>query len=281
MSDARSAHEITQASKSNLALSFISLPKDRRDDATKFYAFCRIVDDIADDPGPTVEEREVKLDQWKRALAAPQEDEPPLAATIRDLIARRKLDYRLFLEIIAGVEMDLHGTRYVTFGDLRLYCHRVASVVGLISIEIFGYKNPQTREYALALGLALQLTNIIRDVAIDYANGQRIYLPTGDMGRFGITEADLAAGTYDEKFRALMKFQADRAGEFYADAARLLPPEDRRSMVAAEIMHTVYYRLLVRMEKDGFRVFKKKYSLSKGEKLAIMFRHFIAHWLRL
>jgi phytoene synthase len=277
MSDVRSAQQITRASKSNLALAFVALPKDRREDITTFYAFCRIVDDIADDPGPTVETRQTQLNAWKKAITTPGEAEPPLAPALRELIARRKIDPELFLEIIAGVEMDLHATRYATFGDLRLYCHRVASVVGLISIEIFGYQNPQTRNYALSLGIALQMTNIIRDVAIDYANGQRLYLPTGDLIHFGVTEADLAAKKYDERFVELMSFEAGRAQEFYGEAGRLLPPEDRRNMVAAEIMHTIYYRLLERMERDGFRVFNQRYALSKLEKMAIIFRALLRH----
>ena len=275
-SDPACAQQITRASKSNLALAFIALSADRRADITTFYAFCRIVDDIADEEGIPTAERQAGLDAWKQAFTAPASPEPALAAEVRAMMVRRQIVPARMLEIIAGVEMDLTGARFETFEDLRLYCHRVASVVGLVSIEIFGYRNPKCREYALALGLALQLTNIIRDVGIDYANGRRIYLPAEDLARFGVSEADIAAKRCDERFLALMDFEAERARNFYAEAERLLPPEDRRNMVAAEIMHRVYRTLLERMQRDRFRVFGPKYRLSKPMKLWLILRTMIS-----
>jgi 15-cis-phytoene synthase len=168
-------------------------------------------------------------------------------------------------EIIEGVEMDLHNVRYNSFEKLRLYCYRVASAVGLVSIEIFGYCNPACRQYAIHLGLALQMTNIIRDVGKDLNNG-RIYLPQQDLARFNYPEEDLRLRKYNEPFLRLMEFEAARAEEFFAHAADLLPREDRRSMVAAEIMRSVYQALLRRMKADGFRVFEKEYRLSRLEK---------------
>jgi phytoene synthase len=168
-------------------------------------------------------------------------------------------------EIIDGVEMDLRGVRYETFEELRVYCYRVASAVGLVSIEIFGYRNAASRDYAIALGFALQVTNIIRDVGKDLENG-RVYLPREDLSRFGYSEADLRARKYNEAFVQLMNFECDRAERFFSEAAALLPREDRRSMVAAEIMASVYHALLRRMKADGFRVFDKEYRLSKIEK---------------
>ena len=162
-------------------------------------------------------------------------------------------------EIIAGVEMDLSISRYATFEELRVYCYRVASAVGLVSIEIFGYRNPQCREYAIELGLALQTTNIIRDVGKDLRS-DRVYLPQDELARFSYTEADLLARMHDARFVALMEFQAQRSHAFYAKAAALLPREDRRSMVAAEIMAAVYRDLLRRIERDRFRVFEKRVS---------------------
>jgi phytoene synthase len=168
-------------------------------------------------------------------------------------------------EIIAGVEMDLSISRYATFEELRVYCYRVASAVGLVSIEIFGYRNPQCREYAVELGLALQTTNIIRDVGKDLLS-DRIYLPQDELAQFGYSEAALFAHQHDERFIGLMKSQATRSHAFYAKAAALLPPEDRRSMVAAEIMAAVYRDLLGRLERDRFRVFEKEYRLNRLQK---------------
>ena len=169
------------------------------------------------------------------------------------------------MEIIYGVEMDLEKVRYGTFEELRVYCYHVASAVGLVSIEIFGYRNPACRAYAIELGLALQTTNIIRDVGKDLSNG-RIYLPQEDLTRFDYSEEDLLARKYNEAFVRLMEFEAARAEEFFAQASALLPREDRRSMVAAEIMASIYHALLKRMRSDEFRVFEKDYRLSKLSK---------------
>jgi phytoene synthase len=266
------AKAITRASKSNLALAFISLPRERRDDITVFYAWCRVIDDIADDPGESVAQRHDALNLWKRALQQPVEGEPDLAIPVRALIAKYRIDPGHFLEIIAGVKMDLHQVSYATWDDLRLYCHRVASVVGLVSIEIFGYRNPGCKQYALALGLALQLTNILRDVGQDFSNGGRIYLPAEDMARFGYTREDLSSGCRNEAFLALMEFEAERALGFYAEAVAALPPQDRRSMTAAEIMRNIYHRLLLKIRAGGFRIFNRRNSLSRWEKAFLIVR---------
>ena len=263
---AAEAEEITRASKSNLALAFIALPRERRRDISVFYAFCRVIDDIADDPLPPVAERQRALDFWKESLAAPQPREPALAPVVRELIAKYRLPVEHFREIIAGCEMDLARVTYETWNDLRCYCHRVASVVGLVSIEIFGYRDSGCREYALDLGLALQLTNILRDVGQDYASDGRIYLPREEMERFGYPPEALAQRIRSPQFLALMEFQAARAHDFYRRARAALPPIDQRSMAAAEIMRTVYFKLLTRMERDGFRVFDRRYRLNKLEK---------------
>lgn len=259
------ATKITRQSKSNLALAFMSLGADRRADITTFYAFCRVIDDIADAPELSLESKTEGLEMWRHALVSAAHDEPPLAPAVRTLMTKYQLTPAMLEEIIAGVEMDLHIARYETFEDLRVYCYRVASAVGLVSIEIFGYRNPQCREYAVELGLALQTTNIIRDVGKDLRIG-RIYLPQEEMLRFGYSEAELGSGTRNERFLALMRFQAERARVFYSRAADLLPTEDRRSMVAAEIMASVYRALLRRIEADGFQVFDKEYRLNRLQK---------------
>jgi phytoene synthase len=262
----RDAEHITRQSKSNLALAFISLGRERRRDMMVFYAFCRVIDDIADVTDESAEEKRRRLEQWRGWLRRATPDEPSFGADVRALLAKYSIPAERLEEIIAGVEMDLEQARYATFEELRVYCYRVASVVGLVSIEIFGYRNPACKEYAVQLGLALQTTNIIRDVNKDLQTG-RIYLPQEDLAAFGYSETDLKDRKYDERFIRLMRFEAKRAHEFFAKAAAALPPEDRRSMVAAEIMGSVYGALLRRMELDNFKVFAKDYRLNKLEKV--------------
>ena len=259
------AGKITRDSKSNLALAFVALGRQRRNDITIFYAFCRVIDDIADSAETTVDEKASALKAWRTWIHERAPGEPSLAGDVRGLYAKYPIRPAMLEEIIDGVEMDLGNVRYPNFEALRLYCYRVASAVGLVSIEIFGYRNLACRDYAVELGLALQMTNIIRDVGKDLNNG-RIYLPQEDLARFGYSETDLHARRYNDAFVQMMQFQASRAEDFFSRAATLLPREDRRPMVAAEIMASVYHALLRRMKTDGFRVFDKEYRLSKIEK---------------
>jgi len=259
------AATITSQSKSNLALAFVSLGRERKRDITVFYAFCRVIDDIADSSELNVVEKRVRLAKWRQMLHAAAQDEPLLARDVRQLIAKYSLPIDRLEEIIAGVEMDLSIRRYATFEELRIYCYRVASAVGLVSIEIFGYRNAGCKQYAIELGLALQMTNIIRDVGKDLQDG-RIYLPQEDLARFGYSETGLQARQYNERFLRLMEFEAARAREFFSRAAAALPPEDRRAMAPAEIMASIYRGVLRQIELDKFRVFEKEYRLSKLEK---------------
>jgi len=259
------AAKITRDSKSNLALAFVALGRERRNDITIFYAFCRVIDDIVDSSESTIEQKAGELRTWRKWIRESTADEPALARDLRSLYSKYAITPPMLDEIIDGVEMDLGSVRYQTFEELRLYCYRVASAVGLVSIEIFGYRNAGCRDYAIQLGLALQTTNIIRDVGKDLNNG-RIYLPQEDLARFDYSEANLQARQYNDAFVQLMEFESQRAEEFFARAAALLPREDRRSMVAAEIMASVYHALLRRMKTDRFRVFDKEYRLSKIEK---------------
>jgi phytoene synthase len=259
------AAKITRQSKSNLALAFISLGRERKRDITVFYAFCRVIDDIADSAEFNVAQKQLRLATWRQKLRSACAEEPLLARQVRSLIDKYSLPIAMLEEIIAGVEMDLSISRYATFEELRVYCYRVASAVGLVSIEIFGYRNPRCKEYALELGLALQMTNIIRDVGKDLRSG-RIYLPQEDLARFGYSEGELQDRQYNERFVRLMEFEAARAREFFSRAAAVLPPEERRAMVPAEIMSSIYRGLLRRMEIDQFRVFEKEYRLSRLEK---------------
>ena len=276
------AATITRQSKSNLALAFVSLDAERKQDITVFYAFCRVVDDIADSTELSVRDKQLRLAKWRRMLRAAASDEPSLARDVRELMQKYSLPPEMLEEIIAGVEMDLSILRYSTFKELRVYCYRVASAVGLVSIEIFGYESPRCREYAVELGLALQMTNIIRDVWKDFQSG-RVYLPEEDLARFQYSEAELAQRQYNDQFLRLMQFEAARAREFFGRASAALPAEDRRAMAPAEIMASIYRALLRRIELDKFQVFEKEYALSKLEKAgritAQLFKSFL-NWPR-
>jgi 15-cis-phytoene synthase len=259
------ATEITRDSKSNLALAFVSLGRERRRGMTTLYAFCRVIDDIADVTTIPPAEKQAQLTRWRHWLREPSPDEPALAKDVRTLLQKYQLSPQMLDEIIAGVEMDLYKSSYATFHELQTYCYHVASAVGLVSIEIFGYRNPACKEYAVQLGLALQLTNIIRDVGKDL-DKSRIYLPEEDINRFGYSVAELRQKRYNDNFVRLLQFEGERAKQFFGRAAEVLPRQDRPNMVAAEIMGSVYATLLRRMERDQFRVFEKDYRLSKLEK---------------
>ncbi|HEY8901611.1 MAG TPA: phytoene/squalene synthase family protein [Chthoniobacterales bacterium] len=247
---------------SNLAFALFALPRQRRADAVVFYRLCRILDDIADSPALSSEVRSQTLDAWAEALAGAR----PLPPEFADLVDRYDLDRSLLLEILAGVRADLTVSRYATFEDARRYCWRVASAVGLVSIRIFGCTSPASPAYAEALGLALQWTNILRDVGEDAANG-RIYLPQDELALFGVAEADILAGRATPEFQRLAEFQAERAAQLFAAIA--LPSEDRRPLLAAEIMRAIYAKLLDRMRRDGLRVLERRYRVSRAEKLLL------------
>lgn len=270
------ASEITRKAKSNLAFAIQILPRDRREDMVVFYAFCRIMDDLADDPGLPATERARQLDAWKSGLthgfASPDDFQREVAA----LRERRQIPAHLLTAVIDGCQMDLKPQRFATWDDLSGYIWKVACAVGLVSIRIFGCRDPASERYALALGHALQLTNILRDIDEDLTNGSRIYLPLADLARFDYTEQDLADRVHDARFTALMDFQADRAENYYAAANAALTAGDRRALVPARIMGEIYQLLLEKMRADRFRVFGHRYSVSKPRKLAILCKHLIA-----
>ena len=269
---------ITRRSASNLALAFVLLPKPKRDGMSALYAFCREVDDVADEDAVTVEKRREGLAAWRADVRRACEGGAPEFGVNRELqpvIRAHRLPFKLFDELIQGCEMDLDTLRYETWEQLELYCHRVASVVGLLSIEIFGYTNPQCRDYAIALGHALQLTNILRDVRSD-AGRSRIYLPLEELKRANVTEQEILAGEFSERYFKLASTAAHRARNFYRMARVTLPVKDRRAMVAAELMGSVYWRLLRKLEARKFNVFgPKPVRLSKAQKLALILRAWI------
>jgi 15-cis-phytoene synthase len=274
------SQSITRRSASNLALAFVLLPKAKRKGMAALYAFCREVDDIADEESVPVEQRRRHLAAWRADIARACAGQTPDFAVNRELqpfIAKHRLPFALFDELIQGVEMDLEIKRYQTMDDLEQYCYRVASVVGLLSIEIFGYQNPACRDYANYLGKALQLTNILRDVRNDAERG-RIYLPLSELQRHGVTEPEVLALHYSERFRRLAEHIATRARHYYDLARQTLPNEDRRSMAAAELMGSVYWRLLRKLELQQFDVFGPHPTrLTKAQKLLLIFRT----WYRL
>jgi 15-cis-phytoene synthase len=266
---------ITRKSASNLALAFILLPKAKRDGMSSLYAFCREVDDAADEDSIPVESRREQLAEWRadvRRACNGQTSEMPVNVELQLVIERYHLPFDHFDELIKGVEMDLDINRYADYDELELYCYRVASVVGLLSIEIFGYRDPRCREYAIYLGKALQLTNILRDVRVDAQRG-RIYLPQTELARFKVTPDEILRLEYSERFFELAKSVAARARDFYQRARKALPETDRRSMVAAELMGSVYWRLLGKLETQRFNVFGPEPTrLTKPQKLLLIVR---------
>ena len=269
------SHTITRQSASNLALAFVLLPKAKRDGMSALYAFCRGIDDVADNEELPVETRRERLQAWRIDLErACRQGRPEFRVNqeLQPVIARYHLRYELFDELLRGVEMDLSIKRYPNYAELEQYCYRVASVVGLLSIEIFEYQNPVCRKYADYLGKALQLTNILRDVRTDAERG-RIYLPQDQLARFRVPEEEILRYEYSERFHELAASVAEHARGFYQLARQTLPVEDSSSMAAAELMASVYWRLLKKLEKLRFNVFAPKpASLSKGQKLLLIFR---------
>jgi phytoene synthase len=248
---------ITRKSASNLALAFVLLPAEKREGMRALYAFCREVDDVADEDTVSTEKRREQLAAWRadlRRACGAAEPEFPVNKELQPVIRKFGLPFEEFDEILRGVEMDLDTNRYESFEDLELYCYRVASAVGLLSIRVFGYQDPACRDYAIYLGKALQLTNILRDIRVDAERG-RIYLPQSELRGAGVSDEEILACQYSERMCAAASRVAERARHFYRLARETLPAGDRRSMVAAELMGSVYWRLLRNLENQKFNVF--------------------------
>ena len=265
----------TAQSGSSFYYSFLFLPEERRRAITALYAFCREVDDVVDDCSDPATAR-ATLAWWRQELAAVFHGTPqhPVARALADVVPRYNLAEARLAEIIDGMEMDLDYNRYPDFPTLRQYCHRVAGVVGLLSAEIFGYQDRRTLDYATNLGLAFQLTNIIRDVGED-ARRNRIYLPLDEMGRHGVSVEDIVHARETDAFRRLMDFQIERALGYYQEAFSLLPPVDRRAQRTGIIMAAIYRTLLEEIRRDGCRVLTHRTSLTPIRKLWIAWRTWI------
>ncbi|MDP1611419.1 MAG: presqualene diphosphate synthase HpnD [Sulfuritalea sp.] len=253
--------ERAAASGSSFYYSFLFLEPRRRQAITALYAFCREVDDVVDEC-PDADLARAKLGWWRSEVAALYEGHPthPVTQALTTALRNFTLPQEQLLEIIDGMEMDLDQVRYADFKALHLYCYRVASVVGLLAAEIFGYRERRTLKYAHDLGLAFQLTNIIRDVGEDARRG-RIYLPQDEMLRFGVGEADLLHANYSDNFRRLMEFQVERARTLYSQAFAQLPAADRKAQRAGLIMAAIYQATLDEIVRDGFRVLDQRISL--------------------
>jgi phytoene synthase len=270
--DVRAAYaycqDITRRSSSNFYYAFRLLSPERRDALFAVYAFCRFIDDIADDDGRR--DPAGLLARWRDELGRVYDGTPthPIGRALTDAVERFPLAQQHFLDLIRGVEMDLTQRRYATFDALYEYCYLVASTVGLLCIEIFGHQRPSARDYAVDLGVAFQLTNILRDVMEDGRRG-RIYLPLEDLRRFDCTEAELLSSRYSPRLGALMAFECGRARAYYLRARGALAPEDRSSLAAAEAMRLIYERLLDRIEARHFDVFGPKVTLPRYQKLTL------------
>jgi phytoene synthase len=274
MSSSLSAR-LTRKSQSNFYYAFLALSEERRRGIYALYSFCRAVDDCVDEEGGG---GAAGLDRWEeeldRCYAGTAETE--LGRELAETVARFSIPRSALDDIVTGCRMDLTERRYPTFAALRLYCERVASAVGLASIEIFGYTNPRTREYAVELGLALQLTNILRDVAPDASRG-RLYLPLEDLTRFGVGEEELLTvadpgAPRRPEIGALLAFEADRAREHYAVALERLPPEDRRAMLAAQIMGSIYRAILEELARRGYPIGGERVRLGRPRRAWIALR---------
>ena len=266
---------ITRQSASNLAMAFVLLPRAKRDGMAALYAFCREVDDVADNESRPLPQRRGLLAAWRadvRRACGTDTPEFPVNRELQPVIRQYHLPFEHFDALLQGVEMDLDIKRYQDYEQLDLYCYRVASVVGLLSIEVFGYRDPACRDYAVCLGKALQLTNILRDVRADAQRG-RIYLPLSELGRFKVSPEEILRLEYSARFFDLAHSVAQRARHFYQLARETLPAADRRSMVAAELMGSVYWRLLYKLERQRFNVFGPELTrLNKGQKALLVLR---------
>ena len=252
------------ARDTSFSYSFVVLPDEQRRAIGVVWDFCRAVDDAVDE-AVDVTTAATEVIKWRAEvgrLFGPDQPETPQARALKPYVAMFSLSRQPFDDLVDGVEMDLQRSRYDTFDELIGYCRRVASAVGLMCIEVFGCRDSRSRDYAFNLGLALQVTNIVRDIKADLQQG-RIYLPQEDLARYGVTEADLAAGKMTEPVRKLIAHECQRARHFFAAARQAMPPDESRKLVAAEIMGGIYFEILQRIERRGYDVFTERVRVPK------------------
>lgn len=264
------AKKIAKESRSSFYYAFTLLPSPKREAMNTVYAFCRQTDDIIDEGTEPAETKAEKLRRWRLELEKSVNGESTyhLMNKLSKTISQFNIPQQPFFDLIKGMEMDLQYNRYNTFEDLKLYCYRVASTVGLMCIEIFGYKHSSAKDFAIDLGIALQLTNILRDIKKDAQNG-RIYIPLEDLERFNYTPEELLSGVYNENFRRLMEFEVLRAKEYFIKASRSLNLDDKASMFAARAMQHIYYKLLRKIIEADYNVYSNNIKVTKFEKVGI------------
>lgn len=288
MGDRSYSQKIARASGSNFYYSFFFLPREKREGIMAVYAFSRLVDDAVDEAS-SEEVAQAEIDLWRRRLQACYQglllasNDPlyhPLLPELQETIRRFEISSLYFEDLLKGVEMDLIRKRYATFQELELYCYHVAGTIGLLCNQLFGLKEERAQKYAIVLGTAFQLTNIIRDVGSDAELG-RIYLPQEDLRRFDISEEDIFRKRRSPQFKDLMNFEAGRAEEYFQRAFQILPANERRRLIPAEIMTAVYYRILQKLKKEDFPVFERKVSLSTTKKLGLILWVVISSFFRL
>ncbi len=265
----RECAEITRRSGSSFASTFWMLPKPKRNALHAIYAFCRLADDIADDP-EIAGNRTALLTRWREELddAFRGKAQHAVGVALSDAVERFRLPERVFLDLLAGVEFDLANGPIETFDDLQLYCYRVASTVGLLVVRILGFENPRSLEFAETLGIAVQLTNVIRDVGDDASTG-RIYLPKAELERFGVSTESILAGQMTAELQLMLSFNAKRAASYYERAEQLLPDEDRRALRPATAMGRIYRALLDELIERNFPCFEQPVRLSKSRRVVI------------
>jgi phytoene synthase len=265
-----SAKEISKKSKSSFYYAFNLLPEDKRDAMNTVYAFCRKTDDIVDENSDSTDLKYEKLRRWRIEFekSFSGHSEFALLNKLGTTISKFNIPLDPFFELIKGMEMDLQKDRYKSFDDLQLYCYRVASTVGLMCIEIFGYKHPSTKQFAVDLGIALQMTNILRDIGKDAKTG-RIYLPQEDIIKFNYTEQEILSLVYNDNFRDLMIYESSRAKQYFNSATANLDLDDKKTMFAARAMQHIYYKMLENIIAADYDVFNNDIKVSKFEKVGI------------
>lgn len=265
-----SAKEISKKSKSSFYYAFNLLPEDKRDAMNTVYAFCRKTDDIVDENSDSTDLKYEKLRKWRIEFekSFSGHSEFALLNKLGTTISKFNIPLDPFFELIKGMEMDLQKDRYKSFDDLQLYCYRVASTVGLMCIEIFGYKHASTKQFAVDLGIALQMTNILRDIGKDAKNG-RIYLPQEDLIKFNYSEQEILSMIYNNNFRDLMIYESGRAKQYFNSATANLDLDDKKTMFAARAMQHIYYKMLENIIAADYDVFNNDIKVSKFEKVAI------------
>jgi len=277
---------VARAAASNFYFAFYMLPRPKSDALCALYAFMRLVDDVSDTPASSsdlsaaADAKSAALSRWRAMLdqaTAGDTAAHPILPAFADTLRRYRIPPRYFHDLISGVEMDLTETRYSTFGRLREYCYRVAGTVGLTCLHVFGFDDPKAPDLAEKLGIAFQLTNILRDVSGDLAMG-RVYLPAEDLTRFGCSAEELARGVVTPSVRELMRSEAERAWQFYAEGSRLLPLVHKDSRAALWALTRIYSALLARIEERDFDVFSSRVRLTATEKAGILLRARLGWW---